>query len=315
MNMSLAAWYSLRPPAGIIPFRMKPPARPELKRPAVRSGTVLLALLMGCCAGCREKVETGPAAAAPPDGAPVEAATVSQLPGMIPTPRDAWDFTTLSPEDRVELEQLLQAFHQTDDKDRRLDLLERIGEAFPGRELAAFAREVLALGDPDLSLAAVEMLSGNTSADILPALDDALASPSEEVRQAAAAAAGHVTNPKVVDFFGKVFDDPAEDVRLTGMSSLDEQRPAQRLNILDRALKSRHGDVQEMAIGDLQVESTRRSLEILFQALDSAVPEVREEARFVVEFLIEQEFSNASEARAWWSQNRQRFDNDLVPVE
>jgi len=195
------------------------------------------------------------------------------------------------------------------------EIMDQVSGSFSLSAQAAFAREILRLGNPDLSLRAVELLSGQSSSLILPVLQDALHSSEESVRTAAAAAAGHITHPEVVDLFSQIFDDPSETVRLTGTLALDEQHPAQRLSILDRALQARHGDVQLSAVNDLQTSSSRTALEILFQALDSSVTEVRDEARFAIDFLVEKEFQSAAEARQWWKENRGRFDNDLAPQE
>jgi hypothetical protein len=277
----------------------------------LRVGILTVYWLFAVC-GCSKKIPVDPLDES--SDTPAHSTTNPPL-EMISGSSAGGKFETLSEADRMELGRLIAAFRKCQNNECRFELMERIGNSYSGRELVAFAQEVLKFGDPELSLAAVEMLSGNSSVETLPVLEDALASPSVSVRQAAAAAAGHIGSPEVVEFFGKVFADPSEEVRLTGMLSLDEQRPVQRLNILDRALKSPYPDVQVAGIGDLQVDSSRRSVEVMFQALDSALPEVKEEARFVIDFLIDKEFSNAAEARAWWSQNRQRFDNDLVPLD
>lgn len=273
---------------------------------------VLLAFaLLGleACQRQQEEVPIEPSAPSPFTSTP----PLTALPSSVPLAREAWEFTQLSDEQKADFERLLEEFRR--DPARRHEIVERISDTFRGVDQVAFAREVLALGDAELSLTVVEMLSGNTSSSILPALHDALKSPDEHVRLAAAAAAAHVTHPDAVDFFAQVFNDSSENVRITGLHAIDEQRPVQRLNILDHALRSPHGDVQIGAIVDLQVESSQKSLEVMFQALDSPISDVREEAQFVIDFMIDQEFPSAAAARAWWKENRAKFDNDLVPLE
>ncbi len=68
-----------------------------------------------------------------------------------------------------------------------------------------------------------------------------------------------------------------------------------------------------MAVDTLQLESTPKSVEALFPALDSPSAELRDAARFSLEFQLSQSFPNAAAARTWWAANRSKFDQDLAP--
>ena len=227
----------------------------------------------------------------------------------------ARDFHVLSEEEIARLTRLEEEFWKTADLERRRQILEEVGDSLYGGETLAFLSRVLDLGDEDLSAQAVEMLSGNTAADILPVLEKALRSKSEGVRASAAVAVGQVRDDRVVPFLGKVFDDPAVNVRHSGLNVLDAQPVERKLKILGRALEAAFADVQTVAIGLLEAESTPQGLEVLFQGLDAPDPAVRREAQFSIDFLIDQEFRSSAEARGWWQQNRTKFDKDLTRKE
>lgn len=224
----------------------------------------------------------------------------------------ARDFATLTEEGKNALTQLMAEFWQTEDPDRRSAILEEIEASRYGEELLAFVAKLLGLKDESTRLRAVELLAGNTAAAILPILDRALADPSEAVRMSAVAAVAQVRDDAVVGYLGKVFEDASENVRLAGLDVLESQTQDRKLKVLGRALQATHSDVQTAAIGALQLESTPQSVEVLFDALDASDREVRQEAQFSIDFLVDREFSSAAEARTWWKENKEKFDRDLV---
>lgn len=224
----------------------------------------------------------------------------------------ARDFEHLKEEAENALTQLMAEFWHTENPDRRSAILEEIEASHYGEELLAFVAKLLGLKDESLRLRAVDLLAGNTAAAILPILEGALADPSEAVRMNAVAAVAQVRDDAVVGYLGKVFEDGSENVRLAGLDVLENQTQDRKLKVLGRALQATHSDVQTAAIGTLQLESTAQSVEVLFDALDAADPEVRHEAQFSIDFLVDREFSSADEARTWWIENKDKFDRDLV---
>jgi HEAT repeats len=263
-------------------------------------------------------VPTGNANQAGPGGRALRGATPDErpIPSGFPVPaEEAREFDVLSDEQRAGFGRLRDEFFQTQDRDRRLEILDEIAASFYGEEVIALAGRVFALGDEALNLRMVEMLAGNTSAAIIPLLETVLRDPSEQVRTSAVLAVGQVRDDSVVGYLAKVFEDESADVRLTGLNVLEEQTENRRLKVLDRALEATHPDVQSAAITALQVESTPKSVEVLFNALGAADPEVREEARFSIDFMLDKEFATADEARAWWKENKNKFDQDLAPTE
>lgn len=230
-------------------------------------------------------------------------------------PHDQREFAPLADEDRAPFEALTGEFFASTDLDRRLEILDEIEEAYYGDQLLPFVDRILALGQDELSVRAVEMLQGNVSPAILAVLEKALASPSEDVRLAAATAGAHVRDDALVDYYRKIFADPSIDVQLQAIESVDAQSEPRRVQIFRAALQSKLPELQVAAVGIVHLTATRQSVDVLFEALDSPHADVKDEARFALEFLVGEIFSSGGQAREWWGQNRNRFDNDLAPAE
>ncbi len=228
------------------------------------------------------------------------------------TAQTAREFSVLSDADNTALKRLTDEFWSTAAQARRVEILEEIESSFYGAAVLPLVANVIALRDETLSMRALEMLAGNVSAAILPVLDSALNDQSEEVRWAAINAVTQVRDEAVVEFLVRGFEDSSADVRLAGLNVIDEQTMERKLRILARALQATHADVQMGAIDALQVEMTPRSVEVMFAALDATDPKVRELARFSIDFMVDREFSTAAEARAWWAENKRKFDSDLT---
>lgn len=237
------------------------------------------------------------------------------LPGFPSLVHEAREFSALSDQARKDFEVLQRQFWDDASSDRRLEIIDEVEASCYGEQLLAFAEKLMAMEDESLRVRAVELLAGNTTSEIIPILEKALRDPSDEVRSAAVAAVGQVRDDAVVGFLGKAFEDENPNIRLSGLNVIDAQTEERKLKIFARALEATAVDVQTAAVGALEVESTPRSVEVMFTGLDAADPSVRNEARFSIDFLLDHEFSTAAEARAWWSENKHKFNHDLTPKE
>ncbi len=223
---------------------------------------------------------------------------------------EARDFTELDEAQEAALQSLIEQYRG--DKEGRSEVLDRIDSDFYGVEILPFLEEVINGDDEELSGQAIDMLAGNTSAQIIPVLEPALGSPVTENRLAAVRAVGQVRDDALVDFLGKVFENDDPDVRVSGFDALQDQPKERKLDIYDRALESSSDEVGVGAVGLLELESGRRSVDLLIEALDAPNPNVRDEAAFSLEFQFDRRFSDSGEARTWWSANRDRYDEDLM---
>ena len=159
---------------------------------------------------------------------------------------------------------------------------------------------------------AVELLAGNTSPEVLNLLYAAASDREPSVRAEAYYAAGNIRDPRLVAFLENGFRDESGEVRWAAMAVAESSPERSRLEAYHRALSAPYTDVALAASDGLEMEGSHRGLEILFSALDSPNQEVREQAQWSVEWMIDQPFGDSAEARAWWAANRKFYDEDLV---
>ncbi len=210
-----------------------------------------------------------------------------------------------------ELELLTSRFWNASENEREA-ILERLEEEFYTRDLLPFLGKLVRSGNDDWVRFAIDLLAGNSSGEILPALEHCLGHQDEELRQAAVSAASQVRSGELAGFLEKAFRDGSPAVRLAFFHEQEGQSDALLLQVYEKSLAAPHHDVRESGLGELELMSNHRALDVLFDALDSPYAETREEARAVVDFLIDQEFDSAAAARAWWKANRHRFSAELV---
>lgn len=209
-----------------------------------------------------------------------------------------------------ELKRLVDQFWK--EPEERESILQRLESEFYTRDLLPFLDQLVQSGNPEWVQYSIDLLAGNTSSEILPVLERCLSHPDAELREAAVSAASWVRSDGLVPFLGKAFSDPSPEVRLTFFNEMEGQSDAVLLRIYEKAIEATHGDVREAGLGELELMSNHRSMDMIFGALDSPHAETRAEAQLIVDFLIDQDFNSAGQARAWWKANRHRFSEDLV---
>jgi hypothetical protein len=60
------------------------------------------------------------------------------------------------------------------------------------------------------------------------------------------------------------------------------------------------------------VQSDHAAVDLLIEGLDSIVADTREDARETLDFIFNESFASAGQAKAWWQANKNRYDRDLV---
>ena len=223
------------------------------------------------------------------------------------------EFRTLDAAGRSTLQTLTQELWQATDDAERWLILDRLeGECY-SVELIALVRS--ALESPGWGeaarLRAVELLAGNLDPAIVSALELARRAPEENLRAASLMAAARVVSG-FSDFALPALGDASAVVRLTVLEAVVEQSDNVQTRLRAAALQGRHADVARRALGDLQVDASAANLPALFSGLDAPLAEVRDETRLALEFLLDQTFSNAAAAAAWWAANRHRYDAELI---
>ena len=206
------------------------------------------------------------------------------------------------------------AFWATSDAGERLQLLDRMEAEHYTANLLPLVRALLS-GNHEASLRAraIDLLAGNVAPEILAALQPARDDADPQVRAQALLAAAQVRDSRLAAWLAPALADSSNEVRQTALDAVETQTDAIRHAVQQEALRSEHADVALRALGELQVESSHAAIDLMLQALNAPLPEVREEARLALEFLLDQDFSDTDPA-AWWATNRRRYTADLTEI-
>ena len=235
------------------------------------------------------------------------------FPSLADTPRE---FRPMQAAELATWAELQKAFWATTDESERLEMLDRMEEELYSAEILSFLKKLFESPDAAISNSlrerALEMLSGNISAEILVVLEAALRRGDEDIRSRAILAAGQVRSGEMATFISRSFTDDSPTVRLNALDALEHQTTETRNRVFEKALSAPYPDVALQALGELQVDARAGSIPLIIKGMNAPLPEVREEATLALEFLFDQHFENATQAMNWWAANQKRYDKDLV---
>ncbi|MEN3942039.1 HEAT repeat domain-containing protein [Prosthecobacter sp. SYSU 5D2] len=226
------------------------------------------------------------------------------------------EFRESNETDQAAWEQMEKEFWETGDETFRLEMLDQIEIRFYTVMILPFLKKIIESPQEQMSSLvrdrALELLSGNTSPEILPLLRSAIRAGDEDFRTRALLASSQVRSPDVIDFIGSSLMDPDSLVRLSVFDAVEHQTEHVRHRIYGKALMAAHPDVALQAIGELQVSSSHAGIPVLISGMNAPLAEVRQEAAAALEFLFGKSFEHPAEAAAWWEANQKRYDSELV---
>src|SRR4030042_4926857 len=108
--------------------------------------------------------------------------------------------------------------------------------------------------------------------------------------------------------------------RSTTLPEMSEQPPLKspekkndviQLEVLAKGIISTHDDVKSTSVWLLQERSDHKAMDIIIEGLKDPNPTFREEINETLNFLINREFGSYDEAKIWWEQNKNKYDEDL----
>jgi hypothetical protein len=249
-----------------------------------------------------------------PASLPMAPALMPGLSAVLREPAEAREFSPLGAAGRGELTGLIARFDAAAGDRERLEALGEIEARCYGDGLLDLARRVFERGghSAEVRERVLALLAGNVDARILPVLELARGDGDEAQRTLALQAAARVRDPEIVDFVAVSFADPEKNVRMVAMEVAGELAQGWRERVLVRAMLGPQRDVALAGLAELEVSATPATVPLLFEGLAAPDPEVRQETRDTLEFLLDETFTDARAAAAWWEANRQRFDRDLI---
>lgn len=222
--------------------------------------------------------------------------------------------------DQNRVNSLLAQFKASTNADEKVKLLKSLGEMSLEQDPAVIKVVQDALGDPDAEVgyAAIQLLEGYDTPEILPAIAKALKVGNEETRLGALQNLSNLSgieDPMVGDLLGRALNDTSETVRSTALDMLEERPDSEQLPVLQKGLTSPYEDVKTQVVQKLEYRSDPKAVEILIEGLKDTNPDFRDEVSTSLFSLINKEFKSYKEAKDWWNQNKNKYDAELFEIE
>ena len=143
------------------------------------------------------------------------------------------------------------------------------------------------------------------------ALDDA----SPRIRREAMGAVSAMEPQQSYGLLMKAIGDSDDFVRDYALGDIRRLPDEMKLDAYRTGLYSEHGDVKDKSIRSLANHRTPKAFGYLLEGLKDESPEVREAVNLQTNALVEQRFESYPEAEAWWSANKNRYDDRLLSLD
>ena len=204
-------------------------------------------------------------------------------------------------------------YDKANSSERKIELLQYMPDKAFDRDPRAVAIIQTAVADSDgnVVLAAVELLQGCESPEVLPVVAKAMANPSEEVRRTAVGILSDINDPQAGDLLATALSDESEDIRDAAIDATRYKDEQIQFKVLEKGVSSQYGDIKERSVSMLEDMGGHRAVDILIEALQDKDAKFRETVASSISMLIDKEFKSYEEAKTWWEQNRDKYDEDL----
>jgi len=217
----------------------------------------------------------------------------------------------------VEVEKFLADFNSASTVTKKLELIDSLTPASVDRDpcIIPIVQKVLQCPDSEVGLASIELLDGYQTSEILPVVSRALKLPDEDIRQKALMTLENVNDPQAASLLIEALNDQSEVVRAAALEAAKGQNNDNQIAVITKAIDSPYGDVKSQAVLMALNRSDCQAVEILIEGLKDTNLDFREQVSQAIDGLIGQEFDNYQQAKSWWQQNKNRYDDNLFEVE
>ncbi len=174
-----------------------------------------------------------------------------------------------------------------------------------------------ALDDPNLEVgrAAIELMEEYESPEILPVIEKALNSKDEQTRKTALGPLANIDDPEVIGLLGKALNDSSKDIRSSALEITEEHEDPIKLGVMQQGIASKYDDVKYPVASMLEDRGDHPAVDILIEGLKDTNSSFREEINETLNFLVDKEFENYEEAKKWWAENKNKYDDELFEIE
>ncbi len=209
-----------------------------------------------------------------------------------------------------EVNDALKRYTSTNDPDGKIEILDSLA-LISNKKILDLVYKALDDPDDDVRIAAAQLLEDFDSSAIIPAVAKALDDKNEEVRLIAVNSLDNVDSPEATNLLVKGIGDGSEDVRDAVFFVLADRDSGTKEAILGEAINSKFPDVKER-VPDLAIDTpSHKTMEMLIGALQDNDEEFKAEVVSIINFFVSEDFENYEEAKDWWAQNKDRFDEEL----
>lgn len=211
----------------------------------------------------------------------------------------------------------LKEFNKTKDSDKKVELLgslfDRASEQDPC--IIGIVQKEVSDKDGNVAQAAIDLLQGYESPEVLPVIGKAMKNPNEDVRQTAVNYLLDINAPQTGELLTAALTDESEDIRNTALDITKYKDNDIQYKVLGKAISSQYDDVKDNSVFMLQYLGGRGAVDVLIEALRDKNPEFRESVTSAISTLIDKEFDSYKDAKNWWEKNRDKYDDELSPIE
>jgi hypothetical protein len=220
-------------------------------------------------------------------------------------------------EAEVSIDTISNELSGTSDNEKKVELLRSLFDRASEHDpcIIGIVQNQVTDKDGNVATAAIELLQGYESPEVLPAVAEAMKHPDEDVRLAAVNLLLDINDPQTGKLLSSALSDKSEDIRSTALDEIKYKDTDVQFKVLDTAISSPYSDVKEESIFMLQYIGGPRAVDTLIEAMRDKDPEFRQTAASAISTLIDKDFTSYREAKAWWRQNKDKYDEDLNLIE
>ncbi len=216
------------------------------------------------------------------------------------------------PEARQVVKRVEGEFESLTDSDEKIGWIMETTISNPESTLDVVAK-ALDDNDVEVRLAAMEALIDNesTGPKLVEVVIKALGDTDEQIRQSAIETCGFMSGPEAAKILTYALGDTSEAVRIAAMQVADDRDNTVKVEVFKAGITSSYQDIRENTLSSLIDISSPEAVDVLITGLKDPDPDFREEVNSAIGFLIDQEFETYDQAKKWWDDNRDRFDEEL----
>jgi HEAT repeat protein len=206
-----------------------------------------------------------------------------------------------------------ESFLQSSSSAQRVEVLDSLQTYAieQDREILPILDRALDDPNPEVVQSAAGLLELFKTSEVLPLIEKALHSRDEQTRLSALSPLEEIADPKAAELAVLALSDPSLSVRGQALEVIRGQPEEIQILSLSRAMETAADEVKSDVLSLLELRGDKPAVEVILVGLKDPNPQFQEEAKRILQFLLDQEFNSYDQAAGWWKANRDRYDENL----